>query len=312
MGIALFEARKANRERRAELVARHEELRQWADAEAVAQEKARRSLYDEALVPFGELFARIVPVRLADLAAVDAVAAVASADLEHRTPGSGAARAARAAAALTGGALAGAGTGAAVYTAVGVFATASTGTALSGLSGAAATSGTLAWLGGGSLAAGGGGVAAGTAVLTGIVAAPVVLSLTGFLVWEARRVKRSQREEAEYLDRAEAELTIVERRTSALCERSLRIRRALRDLRSAIADRLPSLRQLVDEYGEYGDFATYPPAQQAAVTGAVGLVVAAIEVMRHPIEDGKGRPDEAGRRAVERAEALLRDLAVAA
>lgn len=55
---------------------------------------------------------------------------------------------------------------------VSAFATASTGTAISGLSGAAATNATLAWLGGGSLAAGGGGMAAGTAVIGLIAAAP--------------------------------------------------------------------------------------------------------------------------------------------
>ena len=55
---------------------------------------------------------------------------------------------------------------------VSAFATASTGTAISSLSGAAATNATLAWLGGGSLAVGGGGMAAGTAVLGLVAAAP--------------------------------------------------------------------------------------------------------------------------------------------
>lgn len=55
------------------------------------------------------------------------------------------------------------------------LATAGTGTAIASLSGAAAESATLAWLGGGTLAAGGGGVAAGSAVLTGVAAAPAVL-----------------------------------------------------------------------------------------------------------------------------------------
>ncbi len=55
---------------------------------------------------------------------------------------------------------------------VSTFATASTGTAISSLSGAAATNATLAWLGGGSLATGGGGMAAGSAVLGLIAAAP--------------------------------------------------------------------------------------------------------------------------------------------
>lgn len=56
-----------------------------------------------------------------------------------------------------------------VTSAVSQFAMASTGTAIHTLHGAAATNATLAWLGGGSLASGGGGIAAGTAVLNGIV-----------------------------------------------------------------------------------------------------------------------------------------------
>lgn len=63
---------------------------------------------------------------------------------------------------------------------------ASTGTAIGSLSGAAATNATLAWLGGGSLAAGGGGVAAGTAVLSGVAAAPAVLVGGVFLLHKGR------------------------------------------------------------------------------------------------------------------------------
>ena len=64
-----------------------------------------------------------------------------------------------------------AGTGPLVTSAVAAFATASTGTAISSLSGAAATNAILAWLGGGSIAAGGGGIAAGTVVLHTIIGA---------------------------------------------------------------------------------------------------------------------------------------------
>ena len=64
-----------------------------------------------------------------------------------------------------------AGTGPLVTSAVTAFATASTGTAISSLSGAAATNAVLAWLGGGSLAAGGGGMAAGAATLAAITTA---------------------------------------------------------------------------------------------------------------------------------------------
>ena len=69
----------------------------------------------------------------------------------------------------------GAATAAAAYGLVGTLASAGTGTAISALSGAAAKSATLAWLGGGTLAAGGGGVAAGTAVLGGLVVGPAIL-----------------------------------------------------------------------------------------------------------------------------------------
>lgn len=68
-----------------------------------------------------------------------------------------------------------------VYGSVGMLATASTGTAIGGLSGVAATNATLAWLGGGSLAAGGGGMALGTAVLSGMVAGPLI-AVTGFVM----------------------------------------------------------------------------------------------------------------------------------
>lgn len=66
------------------------------------------------------------------------------------------------------------------YAAVGALAHAGTGAAIAGLSGVAATNATLAWLGGGTLAAGGLGVAGGMWVLGGMVAAPMLLVL-GFM-----------------------------------------------------------------------------------------------------------------------------------
>jgi len=72
----------------------------------------------------------------------------------------------------------GIGTALGAWALVSTFGSASTGAAIAGLSGAAATNATLAWLGGGAVAAGGGGIAAGTAVLGGLVAIPA-LALTG-------------------------------------------------------------------------------------------------------------------------------------
>ena len=73
---------------------------------------------------------------------------------------------------------AGIGTAVGTWALISTYGAASTGTAIASLSGAAATNATLAWLGGGSLAAGGGGIAAGSAVLGGIVAIPA-LAITG-------------------------------------------------------------------------------------------------------------------------------------
>jgi uncharacterized protein HemX len=79
---------------------------------------------------------------------------------------------------------------------------ASTGTAISSLSGAAATNATLAWLGGGPLAAGGGGVAAGTAVLYGVAAAPALLVGGVFLFQKGRRADAKAEQFAADVDTA--------------------------------------------------------------------------------------------------------------
>jgi len=80
----------------------------------------------------------------------------------------------------TKGVSAGVGTALGTWALVTTFGTASTGTAIAGLSGAAATNATLAWFGGGAIAAGGGGIAAGTAVIGGIVAIPALAVLGVF------------------------------------------------------------------------------------------------------------------------------------
>jgi hypothetical protein len=74
----------------------------------------------------------------------------------------------------------GASTALGAWALVTTFGTASTGTAIASLSGAAATNAALATLGGGALAAGGGGIAAGTAVLGGLVAIPAIIGLAAF------------------------------------------------------------------------------------------------------------------------------------
>ncbi|WP_120337466.1 helix-turn-helix domain-containing protein [Cryobacterium soli] len=115
--------------------------------------------------------------------------------------------------ALVGGA-GGAATGAAVggaaayaaFTGAAMFGTASTGAAISGLYGIAATNATLAVLGGGTLAAAGGGIAAGSLLLTGIVAAPIAILAAGGLFLAHRRTKTQEVKLNAQLDVAEASL----------------------------------------------------------------------------------------------------------
>jgi hypothetical protein len=108
---------------------------------------------------------------------------------------------------MVGGGLAALGSGAAAgfgaFGAVGMLASASTGTAISGLSGIAATNATLAWLGGGALSVGGMGIAGGTAVLGGIVAAPV-LAVGGFIL--ATKAEEAKNNAYANLEKARAEV----------------------------------------------------------------------------------------------------------
>ncbi|MFF7094368.1 hypothetical protein ACFY9A_18510 [Streptomyces rubradiris] len=304
MAVAMVDAvrlAKANRRRYERLVECQEELGQRAAAENAAQQKARQALYDEALVPFRDVFQRLKRVDLAELAEIELPTAGGEVGVDIRRLREGAVTAA--VGALAGSALAGSGAGIGACLAVGAFATASTGTAISGLSGAAATSATLAWLGGGSLAAGGGGVAAGTTVLTAIVAAPAVLSLAAVAEWQGRRARRGQREMAQDLERAEAEMREVEDAASALYERSKETRRVLRDLRFVLVQRLPSFTALVEACDDY---ARYDSRRRAEVAAMVDLVGLAVMVMSCPITDAEGRITEESGRVVADARARLR------
>ena len=142
---------------------------------------------------------------------------------------------------------AGAGVGAltamGAYGLVGTFGTASTGAAIGGLSGAAASSATLAWFGGGAVAAGGLGIAAGTAVLGGIVAVPAVVAFGLFKKHEAdkfekevdRKIQKLKLEEAK-IDRDRAKLLAIRRRADEL---RLTINRIAKELRTVLRNSNP-------------------------------------------------------------------------
>jgi hypothetical protein len=290
VGIAVVDAvklAKDNKRTYEGLVARHEALLRRMAAETEAQQRARSQVYDDALVPFREVFARLKNVDMAELAEIDALpgGALPDAGLRQRLGVS----VAQAVGAVAGGAVAGvaagAGASAATFAAVGAFATASTGAAISGLSGAAASSATLAWLGGGSVAAGGGGVVAGTTVLAGVVAAPMVLVATAVVTWQGRRARNGQQEAASQLVEAEAELGIAEVNAARVRRRSRQVRDILKDLRGAMLARLPEVAAMV---AVNPDYATYTPAQRTAVARLVGIATTTVTVLSTPIADDDG------------------------
>lgn len=121
------------------------------------------------------------------------------------------------------GGVVGAGAASATYLTVASIASASTGAAISSLSGAAATSATLAAIGGGSLAAGGLGIAGGTAMLTGIVAVPLVLVAAGAAVASGGRILEIQLKTATSIDVAQAAFEANEDVVRQFISRSKRI-----------------------------------------------------------------------------------------
>lgn len=123
----------------------------------------------------------------------------------------------------TKGVSAGVGTALGAWALVSTVGTASTGTAIAGLSGVAATNATLAWFGGGALAAGGGGVAAGTAVLGGIIAIPAIALMGVFSHLQANKkinqIESEMTKVLKHIDQMEAnilKLELIEYRTNEL------------------------------------------------------------------------------------------------
>lgn len=285
MGIAIWDARALSKQNQAAhevLTGQQQHLQRRCLEESGLQERARRRAQDEALVPFQAVFARLRNVDLAELAAFDTLpsGAVPPADVRSvRLSAAGLLGA------VVGGAATGAAAGAGAFALAGSLVVASTGTAISALSGAAATSATLAWFGGGSVAAGGGGVAAGTMVVTGIVAAPVVLVLAGFVEYKGRQERRQQQEVAAHLRHAEAQLRLEQVRVDTVLGRGRQVREMLASLRVELVTRLPELEQLVTGNDNY---ATYTGRQRRSVANAVAVATSLVAVLGAPFVDDRG------------------------
>ncbi|MFD6181469.1 hypothetical protein [Streptomyces goshikiensis] len=293
-----------NRQKRKRLLECEQELDRRAAEDNAALRKARQRLYDEALVPFREVYQRLQHVELAELAVVERPTVGDKAGTEPRQPRK--ITVPPAVRVLAGGALlfavplvVGHAAKAVPYHAVRTFASASTGRAIKTLHGAAARNATEAWFG----RAGGGGRAAGKGLLDKIEATSASLTREVIAKWQAQALEDSQQKKARDLDRREAETRMRQEEAPALHERSTDMQRVLQDLRSELVRRLPSFTTLVEACD---DFARYNSRQRAEVAAAVDLDGLAVTVMNCPITDADERLTEESGRVVADAEARLR------
>ena len=162
-----------------------------------------------------------------------------------------------------GGIAAGTLTAAGAYGAVGAFAAASTGTAISALGGAAATNATLAWLGGGAIAAGGGGIAAGTAVLGGLVAAPALLVTGFFLGSKAETALNDARANRDKARKYEQEIKNLCTVLDAIKSRANQIDNLLNELNKKFYPAISRLNDVLEFVGD--DYLSYSPKAKDAV-----------------------------------------------
>ena len=281
---------ETNRRRRKRLLeCQEEELDQRAAKENTALQKARQVLYDEALVPFRDVFQRLKHVDLIELAAIERPTADGEVGIEPRRPRKSAVPAA--VGVVVGGVLLGA-VGSPVfghvakagaYRAVRTFGSASTGRAIKRLHGAAARNATEAWFG--RVAAGGGGMAAGKGVLSTIETTSANLMQEVIAQCRIQILRDGQQKKARDLERRERKMSEKQDAAPALYERSKDMQRVLQDLRSELVRRLPSFTTLVEACD---DFARYDSRQRAEVAAMVDLDGLAAMVMNCPITEESG------------------------
>lgn len=287
--IPILDARalaQKNERLHTKIKADHEAAMARAEKAQRGLDKSYRSAFDHYLAPFAEQFARLRNVDLDDIPTLEAVPELQSIDVKLQKIS---AEAVRGLTALAGGGAAGAAAGGITFAAVGAFATASTGTAIGSLSGAAATSATLAWLGGGSLAAGGAGVAGGTMVLTGLVAAPVMVAGAGFLWWKGNRDLKKQQAVEQDLRRARAKLDADIARARLAIRQTTDTTKVIKRLTAAGHPRLQRLSSLLDHNTDY---ASFTDSDKALVAELAALATTIVAVMRCPILNTDGTVSE--------------------
>lgn len=301
-GVRLWQARQLVQET-------NERLQESSDlleaAHAAASEElchlgeAELAAYDGPIRTFVALFERLKNVDLSDLELEAAPEFVREYEIDVRDVDFGAVDSFKV---LAAGGAAGAAAGFTSLAAVGTFATASTGTAISSLSGAAATNATLAWLGGGSIASGGGGMAAGTVVLGGIVALPV-LAIGGLVLHHKGRKALADAQ----ADTLQAEVVLEDMRMARTAALGIRLRAkqiaSLVTKLSAMADRRNDVLQHIIDRND--DYATYEEHDRKAVMLAATVAKTLRAVIDVPVINEDGTLTRDSRLAVAAAKELL-------
>ena len=275
------------------------------EAQAKLEELGRQkvSLYHGTFMPFVETFSRIKHVDFDGLGIPDEYRVDIEADIlaireitvrMSEAVGGGAG-------ALGAGVLA----GLAAYGSVGVLGTASTGAAISGLSGVAATNATLAWLGGGSLATGGMGMAGGTAVLGGIVAAPVLLVGGLLLASKAEETKENARSNLTKARAAAESMRSVGSAVQAIGRMADQTRSVLQELCGHLDKDVAVLQHIVRSNDDYR---TYDAGEKAVVIRAATVAVTLKHIAETPLLEEDGSVTNAIGDTVRKAKKFLEQL----
>lgn len=231
--------------------------------------------FDESLRHFADVFGRLKNVTLSELLLEDTPPTVT--ELAPETLSIDFEKVDAAKALLLGGGT-GAAAGMTTFAAVSTMGAASTGTAIAGLSGAAATNATLAWLGGGSMATGGGGVAAGTAVLGGIVALPV-LAVGGVAVHHAGRKAMAEAQAgALRAEEALAQMELARTTTLGIKERADGLRVLVERLDRALLGRNGALALLVTRSSDFAAWSSDDRDQAMLAATTAKTLRAAVDV----------------------------------
>jgi len=237
-----------------------------------------------------------VDVRAADGAAAPRVGPVDAPTLQN--PGSAVGYAVTSSA--CGGVL-GAAAAAGTYGAVGTFGTASTGTAIAALNGVAASNATLAAIGSGSLATGGGGIAAGTAILSGVVLAPLAIVGVGVFIHLDKKATAKRWTNTAELEGATLKLRPDSLRLTRLRLLTGRLSAAATLLGVALAERSDELETWPADVRA----ATATNAQTAFLARTIALAGALAAVLSATPWSENGNPSDSAHRAAREAEEAL-------